>query len=145
MLIISNIVLEIINIQMKRIVLMGVIILMVVATVYLWISNSGLSEGEGPFLGIIALILVFAGFLLIRRIKSWKAGEPQEDELTKKMMVRTAALSYYFSLYLWVFLLYMQDRVAFDKDQLIGIGIVGMAVIFALSWLFYHFRGVPND
>ncbi|NVJ84831.1 MAG: hypothetical protein HWE15_00900 [Algoriphagus sp.] len=130
---------------MKRIVLMGVIILMVVATVYLWLSNSGFSEGEGPYLGIIALILVFAVFLLIRRIKSWKVGEPQEDELSKKVMVRTAALSYYVSLYLWVFLLYMQDRVTFDKDRLIGIGILGMAIIFALSWVFHHFRGVPND
>ncbi|MCS5490354.1 MULTISPECIES: hypothetical protein [Algoriphagus] len=130
---------------MKRIILMAAVILMVAATLYLWFSNSGFANGEGLYLGIIVLVLVFAVFLLVRRIKSWKAGEPQEDELTKKVMVRTAALSYYISLYLWVFLLYMQDRVTFDKDRLIGIGIVGMAIIFALSWVFNHFRGVSND
>lgn len=114
-------------------------------TSYLWLSNSSLDGFEIGSFGIILLVVGFAVFILFRRIKSWKAGEPQEDELSKKVMLRTAALSYYISLYFWVFVLWLKDRVEFDQEQLIGGGILGMAVIFALSWVFFHFRGVGND
>ncbi|MBK8044282.1 MAG: hypothetical protein IPK21_17475 [Haliscomenobacter sp.] len=57
------------------------------------------------------------------------------------MMLKTAALSYYISLYWWVFLLFIKDRIAYDTEVLIGSGILGMAVAFAISWLYFQFRG----
>lgn len=141
----SNIVLEIIHITMKNVLALVIILALVVFTTFLWLSKDSLGVEEITSLGVILAVVGFAVFILLRRIKSWKQGEPQEDELSKKVMLRTSSLSYYISLYFWVFLLWLKDRVSFEQEELIGTGILGMAVIFALSWVFFHFRGVPND
>lgn len=141
----SNIVLEIIHITMKNVLALVIILALVVFTTFLWLSKDSLGVEEVTSLGVILAVVGFAVFILLRRIKSWKQGEPQEDELSKKVMLRTSSLSYYISLYFWVFLLWLKDRVEFEQEELIGTGILGMAVIFALSWVFFHFRGVPND
>lgn len=141
----SNIVLEIIHITMKNVLALVIILALVVFTTFLWLSKDSFGVEEVTSLGVILAVVGFAVFILLRRIKSWKQGEPQEDELSKKVMLRTSSLSYYISLYFWVFLLWLKDRVSFEQDELIGTGILGMAVIFALSWVFFHFRGVPND
>ena len=130
---------------MKNVLALAVVLILVLFTVFLWIGRESMEAEELTSLGVILAVVGFAAFILIRRIKSWKAGEPQEDELSKMVMLRTSSLSYYISLYFWVFLLWLKDRVAFDQEQLIGTGILGMAVIFALSWVYFHFRGVPND
>lgn len=145
MLFISNIVLEINNIMMKNLIVLAIILVLVVFTSSLWLRNENLELEELTSLGVILSVVGFAVFILIRRIKSWKVGEPQEDELSKMVMLRTSSVSYFISLYFWVFLLWLKDRIVFDQEQLIGTGILGMAVIFALSWGFYHFRGVSND
>lgn len=141
----SNIVLEIIHITMKNVLALVIILALVVFTTFLWLSKDSLGVEEVTSLGVILAVVGFAVFILLRRIKSWKQGEPQEDELSKKVMLRTSSLSYYISLYFWVFLLWLKDRASFEQEELIGTGILGMAVIFALSWVFFHFRGVPND
>jgi hypothetical protein len=130
---------------MKNIIALVIVLFLVALTVLLWLGKESLGAEELTSLGVILAIVGFAVFILIRRIKSWKAGEPQEDELSKKVMLRTSSLSYYVSLYFWVFLLWLKDRVAFEQEELLGTGILGMAVIFALSWVYFHFRGVPND
>lgn len=130
---------------MKNVIALFVLLALLAITLVLWFSKDSMTGFDLGSLGIILVIVAFAVFILGRRIKSWKSGEPQEDELSKMVMLRTSSLSYYISLYFWVFLLWLKDRVAFDQEQLIGTGILGMAVIFALSWLFFHFRGVPND
>ena len=130
---------------MKNVLALVIILALVVFTTFLWLSKDSLGVEEVTSLGVILAVVGFAVFILLRRIKSWKQGEPQEDELSKKVMLRTSSLSYYISLYFWVFLLWLKDRVSFEQEELIGTGILGMAVIFALSWVFFHFRGVPND
>ena len=130
---------------MKNVIALAIILVLVVFTVFLWLGKESLGVEELSSLAIILAVVGFAVFILLRRIKSWKAGEPQEDELSKKIMLRTSSLSYYISLYFWVFLLWLKDRMEFDQEQLLGTGILGMAVIFALSWVFFHFRGVSND
>lgn len=145
MLFISNYVLGINNIMMKNLIVLAIILVLVVFTSSLWLINENLEFEELTSLGVILSVVGFGVFILIRRIKSWKVGEPQEDELSKMVMLRTSSVSYFISLYFWVFLLWLKDRIVFDQEQLIGTGILGMAVIFALSWGFYHFRGVSND
>ncbi|AMQ55930.1 hypothetical protein [Algoriphagus sanaruensis] len=130
---------------MKNVLALVIILALVVFTTFLWLSKDSLGVEEVTSLGVILAVVGFAVFILLRRINSWKQGEPQEDELSKKVMLRTSSLSYYISLYFWVFLLWLKDRVEFEQEELIGTGILGMAVIFALSWVFFHFRGVPND
>lgn len=132
---------------MKKAIIVFVIAGLVLITTVLWFFSS--SESIKPFdigsFGVILLIVAFAAFLGFRRLSSARRGEPSEDELSRKVLQRTAAWSYYVSLYLWVALLYLKDKVSIDTEELIGVGILGMAVVFAICWLIINFSGIKNE
>ena len=127
---------------MKKTILAFFVAGMVLLTTGFWFFSSG-EKGPSEWVqfGVIGLIIAFGVFFAFRRLSSSRRGEPQEDERSKNVMLKTAALSYYISLYWWVFLLFIKDRIAYDTEVLIGSGILGMAVAFAISWLYFQFRG----
>lgn len=150
MLYISNFVLEITNKKintMKKSMLVFIITGLVIVSTIMWLLNmpSNSNMIEYVHFGVIFLIVAFAIFVGYKRLSSERRGEPSEDELSKKVLQKTAALSYYISLYLWVAILFIKDRITIDTEVLIGTGILGMAITFALSWLFFNFRGIKNE
>jgi len=132
---------------MKKVIILFLIVLMVLVSAIFWFLSEGSNAGftDNLHFLIILLIVGFAVFIGFRRLGSAKRREPAEDELTKKVLLKTAAWSYYISLYWWVFLLFIKDRIEIDAELLLGTGILGMAVAFALSWLIIYFRGAIND
>ena len=131
---------------MKRTLVLFILAAMVVATTALWLFMSGGVSGksllENLHIPVIFLVVAFAVFVGYTRLRSHRRHEPAEDELSRMILLRTAALSYYISLYWWVFLLFIKDRVVVETEVLLGTGILGMAVAFAGAWLFFYFRGV---
>lgn len=132
---------------MKKAIIVFVIAALVLITTGLWVIKSPESLKTSDFVtfGVILLLVLFALFVGFRRLNSHFGGEPAEDEMSKKVLLRTAATSYYISLYLWVLVLFLKDRVSLDAEELIGSGILGMAISFGLCWLYFNFRGVKNE
>lgn len=130
----------------KTMVLFGVVALVILSS-GLWIVSYSDSFSPMDFVqfGVILILVGFGLFLAIKRAGSVRRGEPAEDELSKKMLQKTAAISYYISLYLWVFLIWLKDRVQFDTEELLGTGILAMAVIYGITWLVLYVRGFRND
>lgn len=95
-------------------------------------------------LGGVLVVVGFAVFIGINRIKSVIQKEPIEDELSKKIMIKASSISYYISIYLWLIIMYFSDKVALESHSLIGAGILGMAIIFLLSWIGVKMFGVSN-
>jgi peptidoglycan/LPS O-acetylase OafA/YrhL len=95
--------------------------------------------------GVIVILISFAVFIGIKRFLSAKRGEPTEDELSKKILHRAAGFSYYISIYLWLAIMYFSDRTELENHTLIGVGILGMALIFAICWSVIHLTGLKND
>jgi hypothetical protein len=60
-------------------------------------------------------------------------------------MLRTSSLSFYISLYLWLVIMYFSDKIKAETHTILGSGILGMAVIFAICWLIFNFRGIRNE
>ncbi len=89
---------------------------------------------------LVALALIFG----MRRLRSERRGEPAEDELSKKIMQRAASTAYYVSLYWWLVLVYLSNSWQMETESLIGTGILGMAIIFALCWAYYKIKGVKS-
>ncbi len=120
---------------------------LVLVSAAVWFFSSGKDFKPMDLLHFVVILLIvgFALFFGYKRLTSARRGEPAEDELSKKVLQRTAAVSYYISLYFWVFLLFIKDRVKFDTEELLGTGILGMAVAFGISWLIINFRGFRND
>ena len=116
-----------------------------VAALFILKSN-GISIGENFSLPIIlSVIVVFAIIVGVRRFKSLKQGEPAEDEYSKKIMQKTAAYSFYVSLYLWLVVSYFSEGSEMDTQQVIGLGVVGMAIVFVVSWVFVKILGLRNE
>jgi len=132
---------------MKRTIILFLVAAVVVASVAVWLLSSGgnLDLMDSLHFGVIILVVLFALFVGYKRLVSVKRGEPAEDELSKKVLLKTAAYSYYISLYVWVFLLFIKERIRFDSDQLIGTGILGMALTFGVTWMILNFRGIKNE
>jgi len=130
----------------KAITVFAVAALVLVATGLWFFSAQGTLK---PFdllsFGVIFIVLAFAIFVGYKRLTSAKRGEPAEDELSKKVLLKTSSTSYYISLYLWVAILFIRDRVNLDTEEILGAGILGMALSFAICWIIYNFRGIKNE
>jgi len=132
---------------MKKAVLTFVVASLVLATVIFDIITkpSDKNPMDFVFLGITVMIVGFAIFAGFRKAKSESRGEPAEDELSRKVMLKTSSASFYISLYLWLFIMYFSDKLNSEPHVFIASGILGMAVVFACCWLFYNFRGIRNE
>ncbi len=146
MCIISNFVLDINNNVMKKSGLVFLVAILVVVSTILWIAKSGALAGIDVLqIGVIAILVILAVVFGYRRLTSERRGEPAEDELSKKVMMKASAWAYFISLYMWVFMIWLKDRVTFDTEQLLGTGILAMAVIWALCWLVVYWRGIRDE
>jgi len=90
---------------------------------------------------VAGLILVaFAIMLVARNYKSVKQGFPLQDERSRKVMVLALARAYLLSIYLLLAIGWASDDwIKFrDVSQATSLGILGMAVIFGLCWLYYN-------
>jgi peptidoglycan/LPS O-acetylase OafA/YrhL len=132
---------------MKKAVFLFIIVAIVAGSCVFWLISSGerFSPTDSFQFSVIALILIFAIFVGYKRFSSAKRGEPTEDELSKKVLQKTAAWSYYISLYMWVAMIYIKDRVSMDTEELLGTGILAMAVCFGVCWLIFNFKGIKNE
>lgn len=132
---------------MKRGVIALLVSATVLATTAFWFFGVEKSVNAHDILSF-AIIIILVGFgiwFAIRRFSSAYKGEPQEDELSKKLVQKTAAWSYYISLYMWVFMIWLKDRVTLDTEEVLGAGILSMAVIFLLCFIFHRLRGLRHE
>lgn len=132
---------------MKKSVIVFIIAALVLITTLFWIfSVSGpIKLMEYVNLGVIFVVVVFALLLGYKRLSSTKKGEPAEDEMSRKVMQKASSISFYISLYLWLAIGYFSDRFNYETHTVIGAGILGMAVTFAICWVVIYFRGIRNE
>ncbi|MDX9929381.1 MAG: hypothetical protein RBS37_05960 [Bacteroidales bacterium] len=131
---------------MKRTAIALLVSILVLASALLWFSTSRESIGGfelSQFL-VILLLVGFGFYFAYRRFTSARRGEPVEDEMSKKEMMRASSLSYFISIYLWLAIMYISYETEMDTEVLIGTGIIGMALIFAICWIVIHLRGIRN-
>ena len=128
---------------MKKAIIAMVVSLLVLISAIVWFMVARpVNSGESIQFVIILIMVGFGLFIAYRRLNGARHGEPQEDELSKQILQKSAALSYYISLYLWLVIMYLTDKYKGETDVMFGWGILGMAVIFGLRWGFFYFRGI---
>jgi len=132
---------------MKKTIIIFVIAVLVLVSLVIWAVNANLSGNlqEILMIPVAAIIVAFAVFIGITRLKSNLRKEPAEDELSKRVMTKASSLSFYISIYFWLFLMYISDKISLESHTLIGAGILGMAVIFFLSWVGIKIWGLRNE
>jgi peptidoglycan/LPS O-acetylase OafA/YrhL len=131
---------------MKKAILPIIVSVLVLGTTLIWITTSAPeSIGENLSFIVILVLVLFGLYTGYRRIIGAKRGQPAEDEFSKKILQKAAALSYYISLYLWLAIMYLTDHLKAEPDSMFGYGILGMALIFGISWVYYNFRGIKDE
>ena len=130
---------------MKKIFLPIFILTWVLVLSGLWIIQPGKTSAsilEYVFLGTLIGFFVLGIILAYGRIKREALNLPEEDELSKKVTQKTAAPSYYVSLFHWLVLIYIHSHGTINIDCLLSIGIMGMAIIFVFSWVIINNRTI---
>lgn len=131
---------------MKNVILAIAISVIVLVSVIILIFNSGLLPWTDYLQFIIILVVVSFGFYTAyRRFSSNKKGQPTEDELTRIVRLKASSLSFYISIYLWLLIMFLTERMKWEADRMFGWGIIGMALTFVICWIFFNFRGVRNE
>ena len=132
---------------MRRTIQIAVIAIMVVVTFILWIAQTELSFDAGTILmiAIPVIILAFAAIRIVRGISDAKNQLPGEDELSKLIMYRAGSTAFQLSLFLWLVIGSIEDRVELEGHTIIGGGILGMAILFALSWIYHRYISRSHD
>ncbi len=132
---------------MKKTIVSFVVSALVLASLALWALKGHLwgNTQEIVMAGIVLVLVGFAVYLGVSRVRSRLRREPGEDELSKKVMTRASSLAYYVSIYLWLFVMYISDKTSLAAHSLVGAGILGMAVVFLLCWLGVKAFGMKND
>ena len=132
---------------MKKAVMGFVIGALVLVGLALWVFKGRIAGNAQEIVTapIVLLVVGFALYLSLSRLKSRRRGEPGEDELSKSVMTRASSLAYYISIYLWLFVMYISDKTTLETHSLVGAGIAGMAVVFVLCWLGVKRFGMKNE
>lgn len=118
---------------------------LIVATLFILESKGIFLRENSTLTLILSVIGLLALIFAIIRIKSIKNREPVEDEYSRKIMQKTASYSFYVSLYLWLMISYFSEDSGIDTQQIIGLGVVGMAIVFAISWVVVKLTGLSNE
>ena len=132
---------------MKKAILIFVIVALVLTAmgVYFFFGEFEISVQDIGMVAGLILVITFAVILGIRRVRSLRKSQPAEDELSKVVLKRAASTAYYDSLYSWLALMFFSDKTEMEVSSLIGVGIMLMAVEFALAWLYFNFFGKVNE
>lgn len=132
---------------MKKAILIFVMILLVAGgmAVYFVYAGASYDPKEILMIGGVVLVLLFAAFVGVQRIRNVRKSQPAEDELSRQIMKRAAGTSYYLSLYSWLALMFFSDKTKMEISSFIGLGILIMAIEFALSWVYFNFFARLNE
>lgn len=129
-----------------RVGLVGIVALLVISTLVI-LSITVFREGNiGVGIGsiiIAVVILVFAMSILKRQYTAVKKGFPYQDERSKKIMVLAGYYTFLISIWYLLILSWASESIIQFRDvsQALGMGILGMAIIFGLSWLWVSRKG----
>jgi len=132
---------------MKKSYVILIVTALVLVTVIVLLANSEVKftfQGIAPW-AILLMVLAFGFYVgFVRLVRSKLRGEPPEDELSRKTLQRASSLSFYISIYLWLAIMYFSDKSDLETHAQVGMGILGMAVIFAICWLIYKLGGIRD-
>ena len=112
---------------------------------WLFFRSDQMNIQEILMIGALFLVVAFALFLAFRRIRDARQNLPQEDEMSKSILRRGTATAYHLSLFMWLGVMYASDKTELECHSLIGAGIMGMAIFFALGWVFHRFIRRSHD
>jgi hypothetical protein len=125
----------------KEIVL-GLFLLIIFAGLLIW---GVFSTPQKSLIIVIAIIIVLVALVtfvaqVLKKKRDLEAGAPAEDEFTRLVRVYAGSRAFTYSMYLWM-LIFIFNSVFTKPQTMLGIGILGSALIYGLWLLYFKFTG----
>jgi heme/copper-type cytochrome/quinol oxidase subunit 2 len=132
---------------MRKAILMVVLAVSLIASFSYWLifKTDQMTIREILMIGALLLVVAFALFLAFRRLRDAKQNLPQEDEMSKSILRRGTATAFHLSLFMWLGVMYLSDKTELECHSLIGAGIMGMALLFAIGWIYHRYIRRSHD
>jgi len=103
-------------------------------------------EVGGGILGIVIIVTILAFAIIVykRGNRDLKEGFPLKDERSRRVVEKAGHLSFMLSLYLLLGISMLLDSIISfrDQSQVLNVIVGLMALLFAISWLYYNKRAV---
>ena len=132
---------------MRKAIFMVVLAVSLIASFSYWLifKTDQMTIREILMIGALLLVVAFALFLAFRRLRDAKENLPQEDEMSKSILRKGTATAFHLSLFMWLGVMYLSDKTALECHSLIGAGIMGMALLFAIGWIYHRYIRRSHD
>ena len=95
--------------------------------------------------GLVILVVLLSLYFKITTYKNEKAGLSAEDEFSKRIKEKAAANAFNWSIYMWTFVILFLIDVEPRTKIIIGLGIMGMGLLFLFNWFYLSKVGLPDD
>ena len=118
-------------------ILFGLVLLIIFGGVLLWAVISMPQDSLTIIIAIVIVLVALVTFVIqvMKKKNDLESGVPAEDEFTKLTRVYAASRAFIYSMYLWL-LIFIFNSVFTKPQTMLGIGILGSALIYGL-WLQY--------
>jgi hypothetical protein len=126
----------------NREIVFGTVLFTFFAAIIVWFI---LTEPQAPLLIGIALLTLIIGVLAfirqtINRRRNMASNAPAEDEFTKLAKVYAGHQAFLYSMYLWLLIFIFNS--SFTKNEtMLGMGILGSALIYGISLWYFRTTG----
>ncbi len=116
-------------------------------TIGLWIYSTmeKLSVFEYSIAGLVGIIVIVSLVMGIKQMKDHKKGLPVEDEMSVRVKQKAAAVAFVYSIYMWTFIVLFTVDITVRPIVPVGLGIVGMGVLFVVLWMYYSKVGIEGE
>ena len=115
------------------------------AGLWLYSTKEPLQMKEILIAALVIALVIISIIVGLKRLKKEKQGIATEDELSNAIKIKAAARSFVFSIYLWLFIMIFTMDKDISSEVLIGIGMIGMAIIFFINWAWFSSKGVDDE
>ncbi len=126
-------------------IIMGVLFAAIVAGLFLWFTRH---EPDAYLkIGIATITVLLGVYAVAHKVtakkRDLKDGVPSEDEFTKQAKLYAGSRAFLYSLYLWFFIFIFNSSFT-DPEEMLGLGILGSALIYGVSLWYYKRYGAFN-
>ena len=129
-----------------REIIFGIALSIIFAGLLFWFAANEPQARLKISIAIITILLGIVTFMwqTVNKKRNTKAGAPSEDEFTKLAKVYAGNRAFLYSMYLWLLIFIFNS--AFTKHEtMLGIGVLGSALIYGVSLWYYKTTGNFNE
>jgi len=128
-----------------REIIFGTILFVIFTGIIIWVVLSGPQSFLPIGIGILIVLVGAVTFFTktIKKKKDIESGAPPEDEFTKLAKVYAGNQAFLYSQYLWL-LIFVFNSSFVKNETMLGIGILGSALIYGISLWYFRSTGEFN-